>query len=162
MKREQTCLVPMTNDPTVYAVIDVGDASLVLQKRWSVEKRKYTSYATTAWRDGNGKTVNCRLHRFITGNIPGTIIDHRDRNGMNCTRDNLRFVTKSQNALNSFHGRTDKGIRYREKNGKFEVYIVVNKIYHYLGLHQSFSEAVKVRNEASIRLHGEFARLIHA
>ena len=47
----------------------------------------------------DGKTVY--LHRLIMGAKPGQIVDHVNQDSYDVRRDNLRFVNKSENALNN-------------------------------------------------------------
>lgn len=65
---------------------------------WYVQKERYnnskTNYVT---HDKYG-----RLHRYLLGITDKTIlIDHIDRNGLNCQRRNLRITTCSENKRNS-------------------------------------------------------------
>ena len=149
-------MIPMQNNLFLMAIVDDEDAERVLNHGWSAEKRKYTYYATTAWRE-NGKVINCRLHRFVTGRKKGKIVDHRDRNGLDCTKGNLRFVTKSQNTLNRECVAGNIGIRIR--GNKFEAHIVKNGKQIYLGMFNTHQQAVLARDEAARKLHGSFAVL---
>src|ERR1700678_1135384 len=49
----------------------------------------------------DGKKVSQLLHRFVLGvNETSIQVDHKDRNGLNCQRGNLRKATPSQNSQN--------------------------------------------------------------
>jgi hypothetical protein len=78
------------------ALVDDADYEWLMNSRWWVHrpKRSKTLYARTksdgAW---------LLMHRTIMAPImPGMVIDHIDRNGLNNTRANLRVVTQSENA----------------------------------------------------------------
>lgn len=65
---------------------------------WYIQKEEYlnsnTNYVT---HDKYG-----RLHRYLLGvTDPKIIIDHIDKNGLNCQRKNLRITTCSENKRNS-------------------------------------------------------------
>lgn len=150
--------VPMQNKSGVFAIIDTEDAARVLQHGWYVETRKYTSYAATSWRE-NGKVVNCRLHRFILKVKQGEIVDHKDRDGLNCTKDNLRFVTKSQNTLNTGREGNLTGIRFRR--GKWYAYVTLHRKIVYEKPFIYKANAIRARNEAARKFHGEFAVMNH-
>ena len=47
----------------------------------------------------NGKRHSLYLHREIMGPLlPGQVVDHKDGNGLNCLRSNLRVTTQPDNA----------------------------------------------------------------
>jgi hypothetical protein len=83
------------------AVIDIADAERVLARRWTlhVHRRSGKHYAKEAGLNG------IMLHRFILGlpRTPGLDdkVDHKDGDGLNCRRSNLRIVTNTQNVVNS-------------------------------------------------------------
>jgi hypothetical protein len=53
-------------------------------------------------RGGDPRTgKNVYLHRLIAGAKPGQIVDHINRDTYDNRRCNLRFVTRSENALNN-------------------------------------------------------------
>ena len=49
----------------------------------------------------NGKWRILPMHRAIIGAVKGEKVDHRDGNGLNNRRRNLRIATSSQNAANA-------------------------------------------------------------
>lgn len=78
--------------------LDDADYDIISKMRgWYIHKEQYnnakTNYAT---HDKYG-----RLHRYLL-NItdPHILVDHIDRNGLNCQRSNLRIVTCSENKRN--------------------------------------------------------------
>lgn len=81
---------------------------------WYIHKEKYnnanTNYVT---HDKYG-----RLHRYVLGiTDPSIIVDHIDRNGLNCQKSNLRIVTCSENKRN---GTLRKGNRFNFNGLGFE------------------------------------------
>src|SRR5690606_25266948 len=76
------------------AVIDDEDAHLIEGVRWSVftPRGSKTHYARA---NIGGKIVY--MHRKIMGAQDGQEIDHIDGNGLVNKRDNMRFVTRSEN-----------------------------------------------------------------
>lgn len=89
----------------------------------------------------------------------GQRVDHRDRNGLNNQKLNLRFCTTSQNIANSV-GRSASGFKgvYRFRNG-WTSHITVNYKTLYLGVFDTVLEGAKAYNEAALKYFGEFARL---
>ena len=100
------------------------------------------------------------MHRYIwtlvNGDIPdGMMIDHKDRDTLNNTIDNLRLVTPSQNAQN-------RSVRKDSKTGTLNVgidrgkYVVKFNGVRY-GRYDTLEEAKKVARRVSIELYGEYS-----
>lgn len=101
------------------------------------------------------------LARFILGiNDPDLVADHIDRNKLNCTRENLRIATKSQNMVNKPPiSNQYKGVSYCKRTGKFKVYLRhKNKLKCY-GYFICPIEAAKKYDEVAYEMFGEFAYL---
>lgn len=64
----------------------------------------------------NGKYISFSMHRFILGAKKGDVVDHIDGDKSNNTRENLRIVNTSINALNRH--------RYTNKTGHGNIYMV--------------------------------------
>lgn len=89
------------------AQIDDADAGLIAGYCWHavwVNKRRSVWYASTM---RNGKTLY--MHRLLMGEPVGKQVDHKDGDGLNNQRGNLRLATPSQNVRNG---------RKRTKRGK--------------------------------------------
>ena len=96
---------------------------------------------------------------YMTGEWPGHLVDHRDRDTSNNRWSNLRQATTSQNAINS-RTRADsvlgvKGV-HRRPNGRYEAYISRNSRRTYLGVYDTIDEARTARQRAAAMLHGDF------
>src|SRR5438045_2649901 len=90
--------IPLTQGK--FALIDAEDFERVSGFKWTLMKSINNFYA---YRKGNinGKYQSILLHRFILNlNPEDPHVDHRDRNGLNCQKYNLRNATKAQNAWN--------------------------------------------------------------
>lgn len=93
--------VPVSKGSAV-ALVDDEDYDLVAPYKWYLkrESKSDTRYAVASARC-NGKHVSLSMHRLLLSPIPaGMVVDHRDRNGLNNVRANLRLATKRQNTLN--------------------------------------------------------------
>lgn len=103
------------------------------------------------------------LHREVARAKPGELVDHKDGNGLDCRRSNLRIVTKSQNMMNRHAPSTNtsgyKGVSWHKGAGKWMVYISAGGKRIYLGLFEELQRAVAVWNEAAELRHGEHAKL---
>lgn len=106
------------------------------------------------------------MHRLIMGvQDPKIFIDHKNRNGLDNRRCNLRFATKSQNAQNQPKIITNttgyKGVTktVRSFGTRYRCRIVFNGNVVELGNFLSDIEAAKAYNEAALKYFGEFAYL---
>lgn len=151
--------VPLTRG--FEAVIDAADVGLVSGFNWQVEiKEKGTlRYAKRARRvvDGPGTGV-IYLHTVISGVAAG-MTDHRDGDGLNCRRSNLRPATSGQNSQNRRVHKPrslPKGV-YPAKR-RFKAVIMAAGVVHNLGQFSTPELASAAYVEASKRLHGEFSR----
>jgi hypothetical protein len=82
-----------------FALIDECDSDAVGERLWHLGGGKGVKYAATTTESGT-----LHLHRFIWERMGGAEtpqVDHRDRDGLNCRRGNLRAATSSQNRRNS-------------------------------------------------------------
>lgn len=81
------------------ALIDKEDWEGVRAYTWNINP--VNGYVQTRTREGRGKSSPMYLHRFVMGAKKGDPqLDHIDRNRLNNKKNNLRFVTWSENQLN--------------------------------------------------------------
>lgn len=155
-------VIPLSQDMT--ALVSPEDYRRVVKRKWSVAKRRGRIYAETNMKiDGVWKRV--LLHRFILEAPAGQKIDHKDGNGLNNLRDNIRFATHNQNAQNAgrrvYMGKRSsrfKGISWSKVMNKWHAQIMANRKYHNLGYFESEEDAARAYDSAAKELHGEFAR----
>lgn len=158
-------------------LIDDSDYNIVSKYNWwrCWYKRKdgRVYYAATRI---DGKRV--LLHRFLMKAQYGQIIDHKDGNGLNCQRDNMRFCTKAQNSMNRVAAGVSKylGVSYskygckyyRKKTNEFIVSkrgklwkacIRIDRVLKHIGSYHTEIEAAKAYDNYAKIYFGEFARL---
>jgi hypothetical protein len=82
------------------AIVDEVDFPKVSLYRWWAAEHRRTWYAYTTVKDDNGKRHTVYMHRLITGASKGRKVDHKDHNGLNNRRSNLRVCTNAQNLKN--------------------------------------------------------------
>jgi hypothetical protein len=103
------------------------------------------------------------MHRLIMNAKPGQQIDHKDGNGLNNTRDNLRIASHTLNMQNSKSrsGSTSryKGVSWNTQRGKWVAQIRYDGRTRFLGYYTYEDEAARVYDEAALIGHGESARL---
>lgn len=141
------------------AIIDEQDFDRINQYKWhSVDMDKSGRYYATC----SIKSKTVYMHRMVMGAQSGETIDHIDGNGLNNSRDNLRFVVPSQNNMNQ-KVRNDntsghKGISWCPDREKYQVYINIDRKRKSLGRYKTLEEAIYVRDQAVKAHYGEFAR----
>jgi hypothetical protein len=92
------------------ARVDASDYALVAQTRWQavVAPDVRTVYARRMF---NRKPQ--LLHRFLMQAPPGVLVDHRDGDGLNNTRRNLRLTDNRGNARNIVSSKNQKAGGYK-------------------------------------------------
>jgi hypothetical protein len=140
------------------ALIDDEDAHRTQRHNWHARAAKNGVYAQGKV---NGRGV--RLHRFILEAPHGMLVDHINRDTLDCRRSNLRICTKSQNNANSIRRNKlgFKGITQQLHRRKVRYMSVITcNGTHSCGPWRDAPEtAARDYDEMARRLHGEFARL---
>jgi hypothetical protein len=136
------------------AIIDDEDFERVGSILWRAQKGSKTWYA-----------INSNigyLHRYIMNAPEGMEIDHKDKNGLNCTRDNMRLATVQQNRQYAEMPQTENGSGFRgviQSRGLWLASITQHKRRKFLGRFETKEEAALAYDRAARELHGEFAVL---
>jgi hypothetical protein len=102
------------------------------------------------------------MHRLILGAQNGDLVDHKDRNGLNNRRNNLRLCTSSQNSMNvirKYKGKTSvfRGVHFHKAANKWIAKVYAGRVAHHLGSFVNEVDAAIAYDHAAKRLHGEFA-----
>lgn len=140
------------------AFVDDEDFEKVRGYRWYRLTQSSTTYATTRTK---GRTLY--MHRLIMDAPPGTVVDHRDRNGLNNCRQNLRLCTQQQNLWNrkkreKSHRSPYLGVSMLP-NGRYTAFMQVDGRQVHLGTFAEERDAALMYDAVARRLRGEFARL---
>ena len=149
--------------PNFICTIDTEVYDLIKGHRWSAYKAiaGKTYYAKTAIRKPDGQQTTIYIQHFVLPDAKE--IDHKDGNGLNNRKENLRSATHSQNMMNrkKINNTTSRfiGVHWREDVKKFRAYISINKKRVDLGHFKDEVEAAKRYDEKAKELHGEFAQL---
>ena len=136
------------------ATVDDEDFERVSEMKWRVLITGNLRYAYSS--------KDQLLHRFILGiDNPKVEVDHKDRCGLNCSKENLRVATKSQNNANRAKlcgDNSHKGVGWHKASSKWRATIKKNGKAKHLGLFTSEVAAKEAYNKAAKELFGEFAR----
>ena len=106
------------------------------------------------------------FHRWLFELEAGdkSVVDHIDGNKLNCTRENIRLCTISDNMCNRKKMKMNnkatskyKGVTF--KNGKWQACCKKDKKNYVLGYFKTEEEAAKAYNDKAKELHQNFAVL---
>lgn len=139
-------------------LIDDEDFEFINQWKWWIGKRCGTFYAARSLH-GPPRSI-IYMHRLISGVTDRKIeIDHKDHNGLNNQRSNLRLSTKRQNGCNKHPRGSSKYLGVSLWNGRWRATIKDNSKQIWLGFHKTEELAALAYNKAAEKIHGEFANL---
>lgn len=140
------------------AMVDNSDYDLVNRYKWSASR----SYGL--WRAHKKSTVQgpeIYMHRLIMKAARGQEVDHRDHNGLNNQRYNLRLCTHIQNMGNQMLRTNNtsgfKGVNWVMEKGKFRAIIKHNYKFIHLGYFDDPRVAATVYDFAALKIFKEFA-----
>jgi AP2 domain./HNH endonuclease. len=157
--------IPLTRG--YVATIDDSDLELVEPHKWHAQRGRRTWYAVRQI-GGRGNIITILMHRVILGITDSNIeCDHRDGNGLNNQRSNLRPATKSQNRRNQAkHAGCSsrfKGVSFQRRNTHRPWVATIGYgtpvVTTYLGAFATEEDAAHAYDRAALQLFGEFARL---
>jgi hypothetical protein len=158
--RDGVAYVPLTKG--YEAAIDIADIPRVEAWNWTASVEKHTVYAMRkAVIDGAQRTV--KMHRFLMAPQEGQLVDHRDGNGLNNVRCNLRVATHPQNMWNRRKPRGGKaglvGVHWDNDRKKWAAVIQVNGKVRRLGRFETPEEGHQAYIEAARQLQGKFCAI---
>lgn len=143
--------VPLTKG--MFALVDQDDFDDVSQWNWSVMQCK-----SGLWYAVRGRSDKILLHRYLFRAGSGEKVDHRDGNGLNNRRENLRAANSAQNSMN-MKARLDGISRFKGvwRPSRWRATIRVDRKTIHLGSFTTEEAAALAYDEAARRLFGEFA-----
>jgi len=154
-------LIPLTQGK--FAMVDDEDYEYLSQFKWQATKSRNTFYATR--KTGAKPRQGFSMHREILSS--GKITDHKDGNGLNNQRSNLRNATLAQNCQNAARSSSKipfKGVDFPiRKDGRkwwtrYRATIDVEKRRIHLGYFKNPISAAMAYDAAALKYHGDFAR----
>lgn len=160
------------------ALVDDDDFDYLNQWKWFALKGRHTYYAARTTRVKNGNTLKgviIYMHREVV-RASRLMVDHRDGNGLNNQKTNLRYCTQRQNSQNRRSAGKSKylgvmcikvrtayvkkdGVESRHEYDRITAIIKTNGKQKRLGYYKSEEEAARAYDEAARKYHGEFANL---
>lgn len=147
--------------------VDDEDYETLSRHSWLAQRGGNTMYAVRCT-DIARRKVSIRMHRQILKPVAGQWIDHKDRNGLNNTRENLRFATPSENRVNSPKGAPGvsryKGVIYdptpgrpgQNRNKVWRAMVIKDGKRYRAGRFRTEEEAALAYNKKALELYGEY------
>jgi hypothetical protein len=145
------------------AIVDDIDADLGGLK-WHPTIASHTTYAQ---RRPRIREKSIPMHRVVLERVLGRAlvkgeeVDHKNRNGLDNRRENLRLASRLQNVRNRSipgnNGSGYKGVSWDKRIEKWYAYITFNYKMKALGRFADIKDAARAYNRAALEYHGEFA-----
>ena len=151
-------LIPLTRGQ--FAMVDDSDYEWLNQWKWMSEKSGNRNYAIRFSKTLNGRRRQIRMHRLIMNTPIGQIVDHKNFNGLDCQRKNMRNCSHSQNRMNRKPYGKSRYLGVSIKKGKYITAVIKEGDKHkYLGSFKTEEAAARAYDAAAKAHHGEFANL---
>ncbi len=146
------------------AIVDDEDYDRIKQfGKWHVSVKKGIAYAACS-RRVNGKVITTAMHRLLHELPTGMHTDHKNGNGLDNRRNNLRTATSGENRANSKVNKNSlsgaKGVAFcrGKATNPYRVFLYRDKKRVHVGYFPDISTAAAAYAVAAKEAHGEFAR----
>lgn len=130
------------------AIIDIEDLEKVIKYKWNITPQGYARNCAH----------NISLHQLIIGKKENAIVDHEDRNRLNCRKYNLRHTDYTTNGINkgkqSNNTSGHVGVSWDNFHDRWEANIKINRKKKFLGYFKNIEDAVEARLKAEIEYFG--------
>jgi hypothetical protein len=147
-----------------WTILDLRDYYRLRDFKWYLSGNGTKLYAARNIKTGPAQTKIVRMHREIMGEPVGLLVDHRNCDGLDNRRENLRPATSSQNACNRQKKKSKsssqfRGVCYEKRARKWTAVIYSEGKRIWIGTFETEIEAGRAYDEAAKKYHGEFAHL---
>lgn len=151
--KDGVCQIPlykgMSCEVIAIAKVSAEDYEKVNSIFWTLQNKGYC----------RGYDKNTRkmvlLHKTITGTNSAVLIDHINRNKLDCRRENLRLADKRINSLNRDVCKANStgvtGVSFDATKNKYRAYGKERGRQVWLGYYQTLEEAASARNRYLLR-----------
>ncbi len=152
--------IPLTQ--RMVTIVDEEDYAYLNQWKWHTLKVEKLCYAARSIKQGKGSN-QILMHRQLLDVPKGKEIDHKDGDGLNNCRSNLRICNHQQNHFN-LRNRINtssiyKGVYWDKDKRRWRATLVVGGEKKRLGRFKDELQAALAYNQAATVYFGEYARL---
>jgi hypothetical protein len=139
------------NNEKARIIIDLDDTKKIGQIHWHINKNKYVT---------NSK-LKLYLHTYIMDKhiYNAHVVDHKNRNRLDCRKTNLRSATYKENGINkgkqSNNSSGYPGINWSKYHEKWRVRVKINGKEKFIGYYDNLEEAIAARQKAELEYYGE-------
>jgi hypothetical protein len=143
-----------------FAFVDDEDFYLISKFKWFSYEGRHTFYAGRNICEGS-KWIKIPMHRVLMGLLPrdGKTVDHKNQNGLDNRKRNLRIVSTSLNISNSKIWATNtsgyRGVSWRKDRKKWRSFIMVKGKQINCGHYNDIIEAAKAHDRSILQYRGD-------
>lgn len=154
-----TKMIPLTQGK--FAMVDDADFEWLNQWKWCLAKTRFVCYAVR--HDCSVHPYkNLYMHRVIMAASGEQWIDHRNGDGLDNRRSNLRFCSRGQNRANATKRMTGgsqyKGVSRSRHGDRWRASICIRGEIIRLGTFDSEEDAARAYDAAALRGFADFAK----
>jgi hypothetical protein len=134
------------------AFIDLEDVEKCKDIKWRCDNKNLYVQAN----------VIGRLHNYVMNFKPpkdkSKVVNHKDRNRLDCRKKNLEITTYQENGINKGKQSNNTsgyvGVSWNEERSKWESNIKLNRTKYHLGYFTDIKDAVKARLDGELKYFG--------
>ena len=145
------------------ALVDDADYDLVNSYKWFAYKSYRNTYYACRSVTLNGKKTIVSMHGFLMNTPKGMETDHKDADGLNNQRNNIRVCTHAENQHNQCVQARNKsslfkGVSWMKRQKRWRARIKIDKKFIYLGSFTDEIDAAQAYDDAANALFGDYAK----
>lgn len=144
--------IPLGNG--LFAAVDAADREEISRHKWRAFRQGRKVYAMCT-----NRRRSVFMHRMLMRPRKGHVVDHKDGNGLNNCRDNLRECTRRQNCANRGPCGASRFVGVYRRRDKWRAVIRYRGKLLHIGTFNDEVQAAKARDRKAWELNGEFAYL---
>jgi hypothetical protein len=149
--------------PNTFALVDDEDFLKIAMCCWHAKEGSCGTIYAARTIYINKKRKSQYMHRFILNAMPNQAVDHRDCDGLNNQKFNIRTCTVSENRRNQRKrikttSSEFKGVYWYKNNRRWGAHIGINGVKKHIGMFSDEISAAKAYDIKAKELFGEFAR----